>query len=556
MLPRVALLLALCLVLAACESDSGDVAGPSATVTTTPGATPSVEPTSTETEVPGLGATATPAFEPEDEVLTIAVQEAATLDPMRIEDPAAVLIARQLYEGLTKWDPVRERVEPAAADSWKVSDKGRKFTFDLRDGMEFHDGTPVTARDFKFAFDRIAEKANASNIAYTLERVDGFSETNQLGRSDSLKGVKAIDNDTLEITLSAPFYEFPLVLTHPGLVPVPADVVRDIDEFLARPIGNGPFQMTNDWAPGDTLELGTFTDFYEAADVDGLRFIAYDDAAASWVPFVTGQLDIAEIPADRIDLAIERFGDEGVLPLLAGYYYGFNVSAKNLSNESLREAISRAIDRRAIANSIYKGTLEAPRGIVPAGMPGFQRNACKKLCSFSKNAARRSLKEVPKKAREVKLSYTKGQPHSKVAKAVEGDLEDIGLEVKVKAFEFPEYLRELQSDEHEMYRYGWLAEYPSPSVFLTSLFQSDSPDNHSGFASKKVDKLLRRAAGEENEAKRERIYVAAERLILKGLPVAPIGGFVTHWAAGDRVGDIVWDTMGGFDAVDVGLAED
>jgi oligopeptide transport system substrate-binding protein len=555
-LSTVALLAALSLLATACDGDDTQRAGPSATVSLAPTETPTIEPSVTESPLPGLDDTATPAFEPEDEVLTVAVQEAATLDPMRIEDPAAVLIARQLFEGLTRWDPVRERVEGAAARSWEVSDKGRLFTFELRPDMTFHDGTPVTARDFKFAFDRIAEKVNASNIAYTLERIEGFEETNQLGDADALSGVKARDDDTLEIRLTEPFYEFPLVLTHPGLVPLPADVVRDVDEFLAHPVGNGPFEMTNDWSPGDTLELRAYPDFYEAADLDGLRFVAYDDAAASWVPFVTGQLDIAEIPADRIDVAIERYGDEGVLPLLAGYYYGFNVRSKNLKDEDLRTSISRAIDRRAIARSIYKGTLVAPRGIVPEGMPGFGDDACRKICTYSKSAARSELKEVPKDARTVTIGYTEGQPHRKIAQAVAGDLEDIGIEVKVKAYEFPAYLRQLRAGSQEMYRYGWLAEYPSPSVFLTSLFRSTSPDNHADYSNEKVDKLLEQAAAERDDAKRQRIYVKAEKLILKDLPLAPIGSFVTHWAAGDRVGEITWDTMGGFDAVDISLAED
>lgn len=532
------------------------MAGPSATVSAAPDETATPEVSPSETDVPSIDGSATPAFEEDDEVLTVAVQEAATLDPMRIEDPAAVLIARQLYEGLTRWDPVRERVEPAAATGWKIADKGRRFTFELRKDMTFHDGTPVTARDFKFAFDRIAEKANASNIAYTLERIEGFEETNQLGQADALEGVKAVDENTLEIRLSDPFYEFPVVLTHPGLVPVPVDAVRDVDEFLTRPIGNGPFEMTNDWSPGETLELRTFDDFYEAASVDGLRFVPYDDAAASWVPFVTGQLDVAEIPADRIEVAVDRFGDEGVLPLLAGYYYGFNVTADNLRNDNLREAISRAIDRRAIARSTYKRTLRTPRGVVPAGMPGFHQNACKKLCVYSKSAARQSLEKVPKKQRKVTLAYTKGQPHQKVANAVAGDLEDVGLDVDVKAFEFPQYLQQLTGGRQQMYRYGWIAEYPSPSVFLTSLFLSGSPDNHSGFGSKKVDKLLEEAGAERNESKRVRKYVQAEKLILRDSPVAPIGSFVTHWAAGERVGSIVWDTMGGFDAVDVSLDEE
>lgn len=557
-LPCIAAALVTLLLLGACDDDgSTSAAGPSATISAAPTeTTPTESPTETQTPIPGADETATPAFEPDAEVVSIAVQEAATLDPMRIEDPAAVLIARQLYEGLTKWDPVRERVEPAAAESWKVADKGRRFTFKLREGMTFHDGTPVTARDFKFAFDRLASKANASNIAYVLERVEGFQDTNQLGKSESLKGVKAPNERTLEITLSQPFYEFPLVLTHPGLVPLPADAVRDADSFLSRPVGNGAFEATGDWAPGETLELRAFSDFYEAADVDGLRFIPYEDAAASWVPFVSGELDVAEIPADRIDVAVETYGDEGVLPLLAGYYYGFNLEAKNLKNPNLREAISRGIDRPAIARSIYKGTIQPPRGIVPQGMPGFQDNACRKRCRFSRSAAREAVKKVPKKLRSVKLEYTRGQPHKKAAEAVARNLEDIGLEVRVKAYGFPEYLKKLRDSNQEMYRFGWIAEYPSPSVFLTSLFESTSPDNHSQLSSSKIDRLLKKAGAERNQEERLRMYQRAERLILQRLPAAPIGTFLNHWAAGERVDGIVWDTMGGFDAVDATLAEE
>lgn len=506
--------------------------------------------------MPGTEGNETPAFDEDDQVLSIAVQEAATLDPMRIEDPAAVLIARQLFEGLTRWDPVRERVEPAAAESWEVLEKGRRFRFTLRDDMTFHDGTPVTARDFKFAFDRLAEKTSASNIAYTLERVQGFQETNQLGEANSLSGVKAVDDTTLEITLTDPYYEFPIILTHPGLVPVPAEAVADVDTFLSHPIGNGPFEATGEWAPGDTLELRAFEDFFEPPGVDGLRFVPYADAAASWVPFVTEAVDVAEIPADRIDVAIDRFGDEGVLPLLAGYYFGFNLESKNLKDENLRRAASLAIDRTSIARSIYNGTLVPPRGIVPDGMPGFHSNLCRKLCSYSEEDARRSLRKVPAKKRSLTLEYTEGQPHRKVAKAVADDLEEIGIEVKVKAFKFPKYLRLLRAGKQGMFRYGWLAEYPAPAVFLSSLFQSTSPDNHAEFTSQRVDKLLDKAAAEKDEEKRGGIYAKAERLILTELPTAPIGNFVTHWAANRRVENIVWDTMGGFDAVEVTLSED
>jgi oligopeptide transport system substrate-binding protein len=143
-----------------------------------------------------------------------------------------------------------------------------------------------------------------------------------------------------------------------------------------------------------------------------------------------------------------------------------------------------------------------------------------------------------------------------VANEVREDLEAVGIEVEVDAFKFPQYLRMLRAGRQQMYRYGWLAEYPSPSVFLTSLFFSTSPDNHAEFASTKVDRLLRDAAAEKNEEKRTRIYVRTEKLILRSQPTAPLGSFVTHWVAGERVEEISWDTMGGFDAVEVTLAEE
>jgi ABC-type oligopeptide transport system substrate-binding subunit len=368
--------------------------------------------------------------------------------------------------------------------------------------------------------------------------------------------VKALDEHTLEIRLTDPFYEFPVVLTHPGLVPVPAEAVSDIDTFLTQPVGNGAFEATGEWSPGDTLDLRAFEDFWDAPDVDGLRFVPYDDAAASWVPFVTGDLDVAEIPADRIDVAVDRFGDAGVLPLLAGYYFGFNLSSRNLADKDLRHAVSRAIDRATIARAAYKGTLVPPRGIVPEGMPGFANDACGKFCDYSKSAARRLLRKVPRKRRSVTIEYTEGQPHKRVANEVRDDLEAVGIDVDVEPFKFPQYLRMLRAGRQQMYRYGWLAEYPSPSVFLTSLFLSTSPDNHTEFASTEVDALLRKAGAEKNDRKRTRLYARAEKLILRRIPTAPLGNFVTHWVAGERVDEIAWDTMGGFDAAEVTLSEE
>lgn len=551
MLRRPVLLCLLCasLVLGACTDDGEPVPGPSAVASAASSSSPS------ETSPGTSPSEEAETFSEDDAVLDVAIPEPFTLDPLRIQDPGAVLVARQLFEGLTAWDPSAEKVVPAAAESWKASNGGQRFRFKLREGMTFHNGSPVTAKDFVFAFDRIAQKRSGSELAYTLEHVEGFDDVNGFGTEKHLTGLKAVDELTLVISLDRPFVEFPTVLTHPALVPLSPKVVRDLDTFLREPVGNGPFQIVGEWSPGDQVVLRSFAGFYETPEIDGIRFIPFPDSATSWLKFVDGELDVAEIPAGQIKAAATQFGEAGFKPFLASYYFGLNLKAKGLRDIRLREAISRGIDRAAIAERIYNGTMQAPRGIVPAGMPGFQENVCGELCDFAPEAAASLVERLPRKIRKVTLGYTKGEPHRTVAKAVAQNLTDIGLKVDVKAYRFPKFLNRLREDKHSMYRLGWIAEYPTPDVFLGSLFGSDSPDNHSGFSSSKVDKLLAKARAERSAGRRLQLYIAAEKAILKRIPIVPIGSFVSHWAAQEGVGGIGFDLTGGFDAVGISLAD-
>lgn len=539
-------LVALAVLAAACTSDD-----PGSLV---PGTTPSPSPD--QTDPPAMVDTESPApFGEDDQVLRIATSEPSTVDPMRIGDPGSVLVARQLFEGLTRWDAIEERVVPAAAERWSVSDGGRQFTFELRPGMTFHDGSPVTSEDFRFAFDRIAQKRNASDLAYTLEQVEGFVEVNQLGDASRLRGIRTPDELTLVIRLSEPFQDLPSVLTHPGLVPVSRDAVSDYNRFLRDPVGNGPFQIAEPWTGGEML-LEDFPGFIDTPEIDGLRFVPFPDAAASWIPFLQGDVDIAEVPAGQLEAAAEEFGDDGFHPFLAGYYYGLNVDSNEVGDLRVRRAINFAIDREAIAENIYKGTLQPARGIVPVGMPGFFENVCVGTCDYEPRRAKRIADRLPPRARRITLEFNRGSPHRAVARAIRRDLRAAGFRVGLKAYRFSRYLRLLRNGDQGAYRLGWISEHPSPDAFLWSLFHSSSPDNHSGFASKKVDRVLERARAEPSENKRTQLYIKAEKLILERLPIVPVGSFVTHWVAQNDVEDLNFDIMGGFDAINVSFAED
>lgn len=537
---RLAFALAAITLIAACTG--GDTPSRPGQTSSAPTGGASVAPSAS----PSLG-----GFPEGADVLEVAITEPSTLDPMRIQDPGSVLIARQLYEGLTAWDPLAEEVVPAAAEEWKVSRGGQRFTFTLRQGTTFHDGTPVTASDFVYAFERIALKKNAAELAYTLERVEGFADINR-GDAKELEGVRATDELTLVIDLTEPFMELPALLTHPGLVPLPKDAVKDEDSFLTAPVGNGPFEMAEPWDPGGPVVLRRFDAFVRTPPLEGIRFYPFPDAAASWLRFVDGEFDVAEVPAGETEPAAETYGDRGFVPFMATSSLGLNIST--VRSKKLREAISRAIDRDEIASSVYKGTMLPPRGIVPVGMPGFHENVCGDLCLFDPEAAERLVAELPARQRKVRLDYTEGSPHERVAELIAGNLREAGLEVRLKFHPFARFIKILQDGDQGAYRLGWIAEYPTPDVFLNSLFGKDSPDNHSGFGSGKVDRLLRKARAEDSPPERISLYLKAEEAILASIPIAPIGSFVNHWAAQEHVVGIQFDPLGGFDALGIDLA--
>ena len=544
--PVVAAACCVLLLLAACTPDTDPDAAPSVGV-------PSATGEAGETAAPAP--TVPPVFEADDEVLTVAIQEPSTLDPMRLQDPGGVLVVRQLYEGLTRWDPVEEEVLPAAAESWTVSDGGRRFTFKLRQGMTFHDGTPVRSKDFSFAFDRITRKSSASDIAYALEDVQGFVEVNQLGESQHLSGVRTPDPNKLVIELSEPFYDFPKILTHPSLVPVPERAVAKQDRFLTTPVGNGPFHIAQAWAPGDPVLLKAFVGFYETPELDGIRFQTFADAAASWLPFTNGDIDVAEVPAGEIEAAREAYGDAGFMPFLASYSYGLNLRSEELKDIRIRRAVNKAIDRETIVRTVYRGSMQLPRGIVPIGMPGFQENICVGVCEYDEAGAKKIVSKLKKKQRSLTLEFSGAQPHPRVTRMVRGDLQTAGFRVKVRSFAFPKYLKRLRTGDHSIYRLGWIAEYPTPDAYLRPLFNSGSTDNHAGVDSAKVDRLLQRARSTRSEGKRTQLYIEAEKAVMDIVPIAPVGSFVTHWAARPGVAGFVLDQMGGFDAVNMELPE-
>lgn len=320
-----------------------------------------------------------------------------TLDPRFLADEQGQVIADALFDPLVRLDEHFE-VAPGAAERWEVAEDGTELTFHLREAT-FHDGTPVTADDFVRTFVRIADGAAdpPSFLAYLLAPVAGFDAA-QAGRA-SLVGVEALDERTLRISLAVPDRSFLTTLADPSLVPVPVTADDDPEAFAEQPVGNGPFQMTEPRERDAFLRLRRNAEHHEPPLLDEVLLQIYQEDLTrdrQWDDLLDGQLQVAEIPPERRDEAIDRFGraDDGASGpgfveglTSAVYLYGFDVTQPPFDLPELRRAISLAIDREGLAEEVMLGSRVPATAVIPPSLPGAQAGACG-YCRHDPEAAR------------------------------------------------------------------------------------------------------------------------------------------------------------------------
>ncbi len=326
-----------------------------------------------------------------------------SIDPRFVVDDEGELLIDALFDPLVRIDDQGE-VLPAAARSWEVDEDSQRFTFHLRDAT-FHDGSPVTAADFKRTFDHIADATAQppSFLAYLLEDVVGIEESQAEG--GGLAGVVVEDEDTLTIELREPRPRFLSTLADPSLVPLPPDAAEDPDVYAQQPIGNGPFAMAGPREPGAFLRLVRAEEHHDPAWLDEVLFTLYDvstDDDAQWQDLLDGQLHLAQLTPQRREEAIELFGRSsdgytgpGVLHGVRSpiYLYGFDTTRAPFDDPRLRRAISLSIDRTALAEEIAEGARVPATALVPPGIPGAQPGVCT-ACRHDPDAARELLDEV------------------------------------------------------------------------------------------------------------------------------------------------------------------
>jgi len=493
------------------------------------------------------------AVKPPPDVLRIGVETPGSLDPAQARSPSEFLLAEQLFDGLTAYDPTTLAVKPSLAASWEPSADFAHWDFTLRPNAKFANGRPITSADVKYSFERIAGKGSSSPAVSQLAMVSGYKAFNGTGKADNLTGITVPAPGVVHFDLDEPLSVLPSILGNPvfGIVAKEA-VEAPSPPFATQPVGSGPFTFQS--RTDSVLRLVPAPD--AKVSVKGLDVFLARDAASAYADFLRGGVDWAEVPPDQVEPVPESKGKDVVTPYTGELFYAFNLKSPKFADQRFREAIVHAVDRDAIGRVVYGSTV-TPRGaLIADGIPGAQKDPCGDVCRFDPAKAKDLLAQAFGGAPPPTFSidYDDNPTQEAVAEAMQANLKAVGIVATPRPHVFGDYLNFAQSGDRELFRLGWIGQYPSPDAFITPLYQTGTVDNVTGFSSPAVDNLLKQGRAEPDETKRMASFQEAEKQILAQVPVVPIAQFRTHSVSAGRVENLVVTTMGTFDASQVKLS--
>jgi oligopeptide transport system substrate-binding protein len=448
----------------------------------------------------------------------------ATLDPARFTDEYAVRVANQIFDGLVGFDAYLN-VQPALAQSWSASRDGLRWTFNLQQGVQFHNGREMIAEDVVYSLSRLLDPVVRSPNSWSLSKVKGAAEF-QSGITKQLEGIKAVDRYSVQITLAEPLAPFISILGLPHLAIVPREEVEQPGkDFALSPVGTGPFRLVG-WERGREIVLEANGHYFRGRPaLDRIRFVIFPGRIVSDIlqAFEHGELEESPMPPDRRKELLEA-GKYKVIrkPTLSIRLLGFNLDRAPFEKLEVRQAVNYAINTVRLNWEIQGERYVVARGILPPGMPGYNPEV--QSYGYDLDRAKALLEQAGypsgKGLAPVTLaSSTKSTEVRQESRAVQQYLEAIGVQVGLQEFDdWPTFKQALREGEPQMFRYGWYADYPDPDSFLYPLFHSQSQTNYFHYHNPVVDQLLDDARRETDDLHRVKLYREAEQLIMNDAP--------------------------------------
>ena len=479
-----------------------------------------------------------------------------------------------LSDNLLKIDK-EGKVVPGLAEKYDISDDQLTWTFHLRDGLKWSDGSDFTAEDFVYSWQRMVDPNVAAPYAQTvLGMVEGYDEA--IGKPDAegnttidpdptkLK-VEAPDDKTLIVHMAKPTPYFDKLAAFVSLSPVKKDVVEaNPDGWSIDPktyISTGPFKLT-EWKPGSYLMFEKNENYWDADSVklDGIKCLLMEDQNATFSAYESGDaLMIKDIPTQEITTLKER-ADYHLDPMLGTYYLDLNNTLDEFKDSRVREALSLALDRKYISEVITSGTYTPATGFVSEGVTDWDGSAWKDNVTDSSAyinvedhagnlvKAKELLKEAGYEngvgLPEMVYSTNDASYHKKIAEYLQQAWGELGLKVEVNIVEWKSFTPQRRSGNYQIARDGWVMDYNDPSNIL-ELALTGNGNNNAKYSNPEFDALMEKAATEKDPQTRFGYFHQAEDLMMKDTAMVPLLYYNDFYLQSDKITGS-WHSPDGF----------
>ena len=465
--------------------------------------------------------------------------EVQSLDPHKIEGVPESNVNRDLFEGLLVTD-VEGHPAPGVAEKWENKDF-KVWTFHLRKDAKWSDGTPVTAEDFVYSWQRLANPNTASPYASYLQygHIANIDDIIAGKKPVTDLGVKAIDANTFEVTLSEPVPYFYKLLVHPSVSPVPKSAVEKFGEKWTQPaniVTNGAYKL-KDWVVNERMVLERNPQYWDNAKtvINQVTYLPISSEVTDVNRYRSGEIDMTynNMPIELFQKLKKEIPKEvHVDPYLCTYYYEINNQKAPFTDVRVRTALKLALDRDIIVNKVKnQGDLPAYSYTPPYtdGMKLVEPEWFKWSQEKRNEEAKKLLAEAgytADKPLTFNLLYNTSDLHKKLAIAVASIWKkNLGANVKLENQEWKTFLDTRHQGTFDVARAGWCADYNEPTSFLNTML-SDSSNNTAHYKSPAFDKIIGDTLKVTDDAQRAELYAKSEEQLDKDSAIVPVYYYV------------------------------
>lgn len=478
-----------------------------------------------------------------------------TLDPAlnSAVDGGNMLIT--LFETLLIIDQ-DNKVQPGQAEKYEVSPDGLTWTFTMRDGLKWSDGTELNAKDFEYTFKRIADTNVAAPYAETvIGMIEGYKDAIDSKNPEKLNVKASDDGKTLTIKLAYPCSYFDKIVAFGTMSPVQkATVEKNGDSWATKPetyVCNGPYTIT-EWTPSEKIVCKKNENYkggWDSSKIvnDKLTFLLLEDSSASYTAYTGGTAQlIKDVPTEEIPTLKKDKKDEfNVDPILGTYYLSMNLNKAPFNNKNVRKALSLAIDRDYVANTVMQGTYTPAYNYVGTGVDDVETG---KFLENSKAANggktyisedyKANLEEAKKALAEAGYPEGKGFPtitystndagyHKALAEYLQQVYKDLGITMNIDIVDWSSFTPKRRAGEYEMARNGWVMDYNDASNMI-ELFVSSNGNNDGKYNNPAFDKAMNDSKVADKTAHFAALH-EAEKIVSEDYGFIPVAYYNDFW---------------------------